>query len=116
MGVNPVNHTNDIVVDKGVVHGEQRSIPPEIPVQLCKGGGGHGDNGCAIFGRVLNETDGALSGEVLRSLLLLRVALAHAHAGADYHIAHPNGGQDFFVSVIHSSLLLPMLGFELNPL
>ena len=112
----PVNHPDDIVVDKGIVHGEQRSIPPEIPVQLGQRGGGHGDNRRTVFGSVLNETDGALSGKVFRSLLLLGIALAHAHAGADYHIAHPDGGQNFFVSVIHSCLLLPMLGFKLNPL
>lgn len=116
MGVYPVDHADHIVVDKGIVHGEQRRVAPEIPIQLGQRGGWHGDDGRTVFGGILNEADGALGGEVLRALLLLGVALAHAHAGADHHIAHPNGGQNFFVSMIHSCLLLPMLGFKLNPL
>ena len=103
VGVDPVDHADHIVVDKGVVHGEQRRVAPQVPVQLRQGGGGHGDDGGAVFGRVLNEADGTLGGVVLRALLLLGVALGHAEAGPDDDVADANGGQNLFVLVIHGN-------------
>lgn len=119
VGVDPVDHPNHIVVDKGVVHGEQGRVAPEVPVQLRQGGRGHGDDRRAVLRGILNEADGAFRRVVLRALLLLGVALAHAHAGTDDDIAHPNGRQDVFVPVVHrdSSFMCQfwMLSFYQEP-